>query len=714
LSNTIRALQNPSLVAQKAMAGIGLSSTDVAQQLGSKGLTGTMQTLYTAIMQHMGPSGLVLMNSFNQSKQAAQSLEAMLSKMPTGLKSLSESLQNGSITASEYSKAIKKLPVDQQALGQQFEALLKSTDGFSQTLKSGSGPALTFNAILAKVMGGATGLNTALMLTGQNASTFTNNVNAVSKASQNAGSNINGWSTITSTFNFTMSQLKELVETLAIRIGEKLIPPVQAVITFFMRHKSAAEALAAVIGTVLVVALGYATIAVWNFTAALLANPVTWIILGIAALIVAIVLLVTHWRQVWTWIKEIAADVGHFLSGIWHWVADEAAQIWNQEIVGPIMDAWHAISGFFESAYHDVVDPIIGAWRTVERLTSEVWDRISGFFRKWWPLLLAIFLPPIFLLWGMWHKFHAEIEAIAKAVWDRISAFLRTAWADIRDAAATAWNLVYKYIVTPVEQTAEFLFRIFMKIESWLHEWYAAQLRAVEAAWNAIYDAVIKPVMQIYTDVARWFAKVGDAIGNELHSTWQSLVNIGDQWLSVGKNIVDGIIHGVENAASDLYNTVTSMANNALNSVKSFLGISSPSKKFIEVGQWSGEGAAIGFESKISRVTTSAKNLARAVLTGFGSPQLAVNAALTGSSSTSSRPGGFTSGPALTVAANVSAGSSYGGSAGGPSVVNNITVQGMINSGDLHRIVQQATLQAGARNSHTFLSFQQARGRTSG
>lgn len=709
LANTISSLQNPSLVAQKAMAGIGLSSTEVSKDLGSKGLTGTMNELYVAIMQHMGPSGLVLMNTFNRSQQAASSLKAMLAAMPADVRRLASSLQDGSLTAGEYSKAIKKLPVDQQVLGQQFATLLKQSDGFSQTLKSGSGDALTFNAVLAKVTGGSTGLNTALMLTGKNATTLNANVEAVAKASQHAGSNINGWSQITSTFNFTMSQLKELVETLAIRIGEKLIPVVQAVITFFMRHKSAAIALAAVIGTALVVALGYATIAVWTFTAALLANPVTWIIIGIAAVIVAIVMLVTHWRQVWGFIKRIAEDVGHFLVGIWHWVASEASRIWNDDIVGPVVDAWNTIAGFFDTGYHIVVDPILEGWHTLERVTSEVFGRIASFFRKWWPLLLAIFLPPVVLIWGLWHRYHALIEGVAKEVWSRISGFFLSIWGVIRSTAVNAWHAFYDAVITPVEDAAKFIYRIWLDVASWLRQWYGMQLHAVEAAWHAIYNAVIKPVMQIYSDVASWFAKVGTTITTKLGDAWHSLVNIGDKWLTIGENIVLGIVHGVEHQAGHLYDSVKNMANTALHDVTSFLGISSPSKKFIEVGMWSGEGAAVGVESKIARVAASARNLAKAALSGFGSPQLAVNAVLARGGSSSPSAGSYSAPPGV-LAAGSSPGASQA-SAGGTTVVNEITVQGLIAATDLARIVQTATLRAGARNSHTYLSYQQARGR---
>jgi len=57
LSNTIRALSNPNNVAIHEMQQMGLSSQTLAQQLGQRGLTGTLSIVTQAIISHMGPAG---------------------------------------------------------------------------------------------------------------------------------------------------------------------------------------------------------------------------------------------------------------------------------------------------------------------------------------------------------------------------------------------------------------------------------------------------------------------------------------------------------------------------------------------------------------------------------------------------------------------------------------------------------------------------------
>jgi tape measure domain-containing protein len=72
-------------------------------------------------------------------------------------------------------------------------------------------------------------------------------------------------------------------------------------------------------------ALATATVATWLFTTALLANPITWIVLGIVALGVALVVLIRYWDQV----KMVISDVwdlmkrfGNWLSQNYHKVSD--------------------------------------------------------------------------------------------------------------------------------------------------------------------------------------------------------------------------------------------------------------------------------------------------------------------------------------------------------------------------------------------------------
>lgn len=136
------------------------------------------------------------------------------------------------------------------------------------------------------------------------------------------------------------------------QIGEQLLPAMNAITEAGLRVTSwmtanpeATKAIGIGIG-VLAVALGIATVAQWAMNSALLASPITWIILAIAALIAIIVLLVTHWDAVkragaaaWDWIKGAWSSAGDFfgrigdsIRGAFKSAFNSVASTWNNTV----------------------------------------------------------------------------------------------------------------------------------------------------------------------------------------------------------------------------------------------------------------------------------------------------------------------------------------------------------------------------------------------
>ena len=74
-------------------------------------------------------------------------------------------------------------------------------------------------------------------------------------------------------------------------------------------------------------------------------------------------------------------------------------------------------------------------------------------------------------------------------------------------------------------------------------------------------------------------------------------------WIGLGKNVIDGIIKGVQSAGDALITAILSMCQGALGAVKKFFGIASPSKVMADqVGKYIPEGIALGIEENASVV----------------------------------------------------------------------------------------------------------------
>lgn len=82
------------------------------------------------------------------------------------------------------------------------------------------------------------------------------------------------------------------------------------------------------------------------------------------------------------------------------------------------------------------------------------------------------------------------------------------------------------------------------------------------------------------------------------------------QFVSAGRSMIQGLISGIRSAAASVASAARSVVQGAINAAKSALKINSPSKVFIEIGKFTGEGFVVGMDRKADAVANSAANLA--------------------------------------------------------------------------------------------------------
>ena len=88
----------------------------------------------------------------------------------------------------------------------------------------------------------------------------------------------------------------------------------------------------------------------------------------------------------------------------------------------------------------------------------------------------------------------------------------------------------------------------------------------------------------------------------------------------IGKNAVWGFINGLKDGSSisNLWNSAKDIASTALNSIKSFLGIASPSKEAAKLGKFTAQGFAEGLESGDAEALKKAEELAETARKALG------------------------------------------------------------------------------------------------
>ena len=164
-------------------------------------------------------------------------------------------------------------------------------------------------------------------------------------------------------------------------------------------------------------ATGVATAATWAFNVALLANPITWIVLAIVGLIAALVLLVKNWDTV----KRVVLDV------------------WDS-VVSSMQSAWARIKSFFDRFGNYVLIalavavPFIGLplliarnWTQIVKVVRGIWQAVVSVFRDHWDKVLAVLFPPVglaILIARNWSR----IVDVVRGIWDSVVGVFQEHW----------------------------------------------------------------------------------------------------------------------------------------------------------------------------------------------------------------------------------------------------------------------------------------------
>ncbi len=125
---------------------------------------------------------------------------------------------------------------------------------------------------------------------------------------------------------------------------------------------------------------------------------------------------------------------------------------------------------------------------------------------------------------------------------------------------------------------------------------------------------------------------VKTAIGKIKDAIVKPIKELPKTMLDLGKNIIQGLINGIKSLASSVKDGIVSAAKNAVDGVKDFLGIHSPSTVFAGIGENMAAGLGVGWKDEIGAVQRNIDRSMAALL-----PDATATAGV--------QPGGISGGP---------------------------------------------------------------------
>lgn len=121
----------------------------------------------------------------------------------------------------------------------------------------------------------------------------------------------------------------------------------------------------------LIAGLTASATAVWGFTAALLANPITWVVIAVAALAGAAYLIYKNWGPIKGFFADLWQSITFYFGQGWAWLSETGAAAWGG-IVSGFTSAWDGVTGFFSGLWDGVIGIFRGAWETIRPIVDGV------------------------------------------------------------------------------------------------------------------------------------------------------------------------------------------------------------------------------------------------------------------------------------------------------------------------------------------------------
>lgn len=186
-------------------------------------------------------------------------------------------------------------------------------------------------------------------------------------------------------------------------------------------------------------------------------------------------------------------------------------------------------------------------------------------------------------------KIYIAIKPAIKAI-SEFFGFEDTSLQTILDAAAKAGEIFAVVFVAAAVVVGALAAGIFLAVGIFM---------AFQVAILAVVAGVVYLAAKFAAGVA---AIIGLVIGLPATIT-DKLLNFG--WGEVGANMIRGIANGISGAAGVVVGALGNVISGAISSAKKMLGIASPSKVFMGIGEFTGEGMVEGLDNTKGAVTAA-------------------------------------------------------------------------------------------------------------
>lgn len=338
-----------------------------------------------------------------------------------------------------------------------------------------------------------------------------------------------------------------------------------------------------------------ASIAQWAFNSAILANPITWIVVGIAAVVAALALFFTKTktgRQMWAnfvnWLKEVWQGLVQVAQTVWKAIVQAftsyvsfVKSVWSpiipffkllwQGILLVTRVVWTAIKLYVSTVFKNmqviirtgmnIIKTVFSAgWKILSTITSAAWKTIRTVIRTYLSAISGLIKAGMDLIHGDWSGAWNEIKGVARTVWNGIKSVVQIGINAVQSIVRTVMNAV-KGVFSSIWNAIKGIFRNNVQfIKSVMHVDLGAQGRAIMNSFLSGLKGAWESVKHFVSGIGRWIKEHKGPISYD-----EQLL------IPAGQAIMSGLNGGLTTGFSDVQDNVSSMAGTISDQVTSIM-----------------------------------------------------------------------------------------------------------------------------------------------
>lgn len=206
-----------------------------------------------------------------------------------------------------------------------------------------------------------------------------------------------------------------------------------------------------------------------------------------------------------------------------------------------------------------------------------------------------------------------QTAADSVAQWEQMKADAAAKWQEIQESIAQALIGIVNWVLQKWAQVKQSTSDAWNAVLSTLSSIGSSIISTVQNAWNLVVTTVATALTNTYNRVLNGWGVILSYVTSIPSKIKSALSNVGDTLYSVGQNIIDGLKRGISSSIGSVASTILSGMKGAVDTVKSFLGIASPSKLFKTFGEFTMEGFAIGVTDMTEKAVKAVREASGAI-----------------------------------------------------------------------------------------------------